>query len=242
MKSSITYFRDEYIEHQRQGGCVAVKFEAAYLRPLDFDEASVESAQSVYSRYATGGEPSHAEYKGLEDFLFRYIAREAGRLGMAVHIHSFEGAGAFYQAAGSDPLLLESAFNDQRLRGTNFVIVHGGGAYASHAGAMIAKPNVYLDISAMTLIYTPATLAGTLRNWLLQYPEKVLFGTDATAFGPDAGWELTAWIGTATGRQALGIALSEMMRNGEVSRTRAEEIATMVMRTNAVQLYKLPLK
>jgi predicted TIM-barrel fold metal-dependent hydrolase len=230
------------LERQRQGGCVAVKFEAAYLRPLDFDEASVESAQSVYSRYATGGEPSHAEYKGLEDFLFRYISREAGRLGMAVHIHSFEGAGAFYQAAGSDPLLLESAFNDQGLRGTNFVIVHGGGAYASHAGAMIAKPNVYLDISAMTLIYTPATLAGTLRNWLLQYPEKVLFGTDATAFGPDAGWELTAWIGTTTGRQALAIALSEMMRNGEVSRTRAEEIATMVMRTNAVQLYKLPLK
>ena len=230
------------LEHQRQGGCVAVKFEAAYLRPLDFDEASVESAQSVYSRYATGGEPSHAEYKGLEDFLFRYIAREAGRLGMAVHIHSFEGAGAFYQAAGSDPLLLESAFNDQRLRGTNFVIVHGGGVYAPHAGAMIWKPNVYLDISAMTLIYTPATLASTLRNWLLQYPEKVLFGTDAAAFGPDAGWELTAWIGTTTGRQALAIALSEMMRNGEVSRTRAEEIATMVMRTNAVQLYKLPLK
>jgi predicted TIM-barrel fold metal-dependent hydrolase len=230
------------LERQRQGGCVAVKFEAAYLRPLDFDEASLESARSVYARYASGGEPSHAEYKGLEDFLFRYIAREAGRLGMSVHIHSFEGAGAFYQAAGSDPLLLEPAFNDPALRDTNFVIVHGGGMYAPHAGAMIAKPNVYLDISALTLIYTPASLAGTLRNWLLQYPEKVLFGSDASAFGPDAGWELSAWIGTTTGRQALAIALSEMMRNGEVSRPRAEEIATMVMRTNAVQLYKLPLK
>ena len=230
------------LERQRQGGCVAVKFEAAYLRPLDFDEAPIEAAQSVYSRYANGGEPSRAEYKTLEDFLFRYIAREAGRLGMAVHIHSFEGAGAFYQAAGSDPLLLEPAFNDPGLRGTNFVIVHGGGMYAPHAGAMIAKPNVYLDISALTLIYTPATLAGTLRNWLLQYPEKVLFGSDASAFGPDAGWELTAWIGTTSGRQALSIALSEMMRNGEMSRTRAQEIATMVMRTNAVQLYKLPLK
>ena len=101
---------------------------------------------------------------------------------------------------------------------------------------------MYADISAMTLIYTPATLAGVLREWLLQYPEKVLFGTDAAAFGPDSGWELTAWIGTTTGRQALVIALSEMVRNGEVKRGRAEEIATMVMRTNSAKLYKRPMK
>ncbi len=229
------------LERQRQAGCVAVKFEAAYLRPLDFDEVSAETASRVYSRYAAGGVPSHAEYKALQDFLFRHIAREAGRLGMAVHIHSFEAAGSFYRTAGSDPLLLESAFNDPTLRGTNFVIVHGGGVYASHAGAMLWKPNVYLDMSAMTLSYTPATLAGVLRGWLIQYPEKVLFGTDAAAFGPDTGWELAAWIATTTGRQALAIALTDMLRDGEATRAHAEEIATIVMRTNAGKLYGLKL-
>jgi uncharacterized protein len=94
----------------------------------------------------------------------------------------------------------------------------------------------------MALIYSPAKLAEVLREWLLQYPEKVLFGTDAAAFGPDAGWELTAWIGTATARQAVAIALTDMMQNGEVSRARAEQIAAMVMRTNAGTLYRLPLK
>jgi predicted TIM-barrel fold metal-dependent hydrolase len=196
----------------------------------------------VYARYVKGGEPSRAEYKALQDFLFRYIAREAGRVGMAVHLHSFEAPGAFYRAAGSDPLLLEPTFNDPALRKTNFVIVHGGGMYSSHAGAMLWKPNVYVDMSAMALIYTPAKLAEVLREWLLQYPEKVLFGTDAAAFGPDAGWELTAWIGTNTARQALAIALTDMMGNGEVSRTHAEQIATMVMRTNASKLYRLSLK
>lgn len=230
------------LEHQRQTGCIAVKFEAALLRSLDFDEVSAEIASGVYSRYVTGGEPSHAEYKALQDFLFRYIARETGRIGMAVHIHSFEGPGAFYRVAGADPLLLESAFNDPTLRDTNFVIVHGGGIYASHAGAMLWKPNVYVDMSAMALIYTPATLANVLRDWLLLYPEKVLFGTDAAVYGLDNGWELAAWIGTTHGRQALAIALSSMMQNGEVSLPRAEEIATMVMRTNAGKLYNLPLK
>jgi len=229
------------LEAQRQGGCVAVKFEAALLRSLDFDEVPVATASAIYAKYAGGGEPSHADYKSLQDFLFRSIAREAGRLGMAVHIHSFGGPGNFYRAAGADPLLLESAFNDPALRKTNFVIIHGGGVYAPHAGAMLWKPNVYVDMSAMTLLDTPARLAEVLRDWLTQYPEKVLYGSDASALGPDMGWEVPAWVAAKNGRAALARALTDMLRNGEVSRARAEEIATMVMRGNAAKLYALEL-
>jgi hypothetical protein len=230
------------LEAQHQAGCVAVKFEAAYLRALDFDEIPAATASGIYAKYASGGAPSHTDYKALQDFLFRYIAREAGRLGMAVHVHSFEGAGNFFRTAGADPLLMESVFNDPGLRQTEFVIVHGGGVYSVHAGAMLWKPNVYVDTSIMTLAYTPAKLAEVLRGWLTQYPEKVLFGSDASSFGPDLGWELAAWIGTKNARAALALALTDMIRSGEVSRTRAEEIATMVMRTNAWKLYKLGLK
>jgi uncharacterized protein len=230
------------LEAQRRDGCVAVKFEAALLRSLDFEEVPASTASKIYARYAAGGEPSHADYKALQDYLFRYIAREAGRLDMAVHIHSFDGPGNFYRAAGADPLLLESAFNDPALRKTNFVILHGGGAFWPHTGSMLWKPNVYVDISAMTLLYTPAKLAEVLRAWLTQYPEKVLFGSDAAALGPDMGWEVAAWVATKNGREALALALTDMMRNGEVNRGRAEEIATMVMRTNAGALYNLGLK
>jgi hypothetical protein len=230
------------LDAQRQAGCVAVKFEAAYLRALDFGDTPEEKASAIYAKYADGSVPPHADYKALQDFLFRYIAREAGRLGMAVHVHSFEGVGNFYETGGADPLLMEPMFNDSRLRQTNFVIVHGGGVYSAHAGAMLFKPNVYVDTSLMALAYTPAKLAEVLRSWLTQYPEKVLFGSDAAAFGPDMGWELTAWVGTRNARAALALALTDMIRSGEVSRARAEEIATMVMRTNAGKLYKLGLQ
>src|SRR5262249_11707467 len=76
------------LEAKKRGGCVAVKFEAAYLRSLDFAEATREDAAKIYAHYASRGEPSHADYKTLQDFLFRFIAHEAGRLGMVVHIHS----------------------------------------------------------------------------------------------------------------------------------------------------------
>lgn len=230
------------LERQQKGKCVAVKFEAAYLRGLDFGNPSETAAKNVYAKYVAGGEPTHAEYKTLEDFLFRQIAREAGRLGMAVHIHSFEGAGGFFGVLGSDPLLLEPVFNDPGLRGTNFVIVHGGGLFADRTGALLMKPNVYADFSVMTLIYTPNRLARVLRDWLSQFPGKVLFGSDAFGNGPDAGWELAAWLSSKTAREGLTIALSEMLRDGEVTREGAEEIATMVLRANAAKLYKLSLR
>ena len=230
------------LESQRLGGCVAVKFEAAYLRALDFESADSAAASRIYARYVGGGEPTHAEYKTLQDWLFRYVAREAGRLGMAVHIHSFEGFGNGYRAAGADPLLLESAFTDPALQQTNFVIIHGGGIYASHTAAMLWKPNVYADISMMTLAYTPARLAAILRTWLTQYPEKILYGSDAVALGPEMGWEISAWVAGRNGRSALALALSEMLRHGEVTRERAHEIARMVMRANADRIYKLGLQ
>jgi uncharacterized protein len=241
LESYLTTVVTPTLESQRRAGCVGVKFEAAYLRSLDFGESSLAAASAIYAKYSEGGEPSHDEYKTLQDFLFRYIAREAGRLGMAVHIHSFEAFGNAYSVSGADPLLLESAFNDPALSKTNFVIVHGGGIFAAHTAAMLWKPNVYADVSMMTLAYTPANLANILRGWLSQFPGKVLFGSDAFGFGPDMGWELSAWIASKNARTALAMALTDMMRNGEVTRTRAEEIARMVMRTNASKLYGLGL-
>jgi len=42
------------LERQRQAGAVAVKFEAAYLRSLDFDAISPDAAGRVYARYVRG--------------------------------------------------------------------------------------------------------------------------------------------------------------------------------------------
>jgi predicted TIM-barrel fold metal-dependent hydrolase len=107
---------------------------------------------------------------------------------------------------------------------------------------MLWKPNVYADLSLLTLIWTPDQLASTLKDWLSQFPEKVVFGSDASAFGPGLGWEMSAWVAATTARKALTIALSEMISSNEISLSRAKEIATMVLRTNAGSLYNLGLK
>ena len=225
------------LQRQKSDGAVAVKYEAAYLRRLDFSNASETEARRVYSKYVRGGEPGTAEYKTLQDYLFHYIAREAGRLSMAVHIHSVDGAGSFYRQSGSDPLLLESAFNDPALRKTNFVIVHGGYPFTRHTASLMGKPNVYADFSGLTFLLYPRALSEVLRNWLEFYPDKVLFGTDAFAFNAEVGWEEVGWLANATARQALALALTGMMNDGEITRDRALELARMVMRENALRVY-----
>ena len=76
-----------------------------------------------------------------------------------------------------------------------------------------------------------------LRNWLEYYPEKILFGTDASPSFGEIGWEETGWLAAQTARQALALALTEMINDGEITRQRAVELARMVLRENAAKLY-----
>src|SRR6266403_4645994 len=182
------------IERQKQNGVIALKFEAAYLRLLDFGKPDETAARRVYLRYIKGGEPSPEDYKALQDYIFHYIAREAGRRGLAIHSHVSDGAGAYYRTIGSNPLLLEPTFNDPTLRKTNFVLVHGGYPFTRQTTSMFGKPNVYADFSAQTFLMYPRALSEVLRNWLETHPEKALFGTDAFSFGPSADWPELAWL------------------------------------------------
>jgi predicted TIM-barrel fold metal-dependent hydrolase len=225
------------LERQKRGGAVAEKFEAAYLRSLDFDKVDRAAAERVYLMKTAA---SDAEYKMLQDYLFRYVAAECGRLGMAVHIHTMAGAGSYFDVGGASPLLLESVLNDPDLRKTNFVMVHGGWPFTREITPLLEKPNAYLDYSAQSLLLPPATLARTLREWLEWVPEKVMFGTDAYPYSDEMGWEESGWIAARRGREALAIALMAMMREDGISRDRALELARMVLRDNARKLYRLP--
>ncbi len=230
---------DEYLNRvvratlarHKQGGAVAVKFEMAYLRPLDLGNPSRADAEKAWA--------GSGEYKALQDYIFRVIAQECGRLGMAVHFHVAAGAGGYFNVAGANPLLLEPLFNDPSLRKTNFVMVHGGWPFTREITALLTKPNVYLDFSQQTLLNEPREVSAAIRAWLEYVPEKVLFGTDAYPYSAEMGWEEAGYIAASAGREALGLALTGMLRDREITRPRASELARLVLRDNARRLYGL---
>ncbi len=227
------------LEKQKQAGALAVKYEAAYLRALDFSNVPQADAARVYAKYRSAVAPAE-EYKLLQDYLFCYIAKEAGRLGLAIHIHTGLGGGGYFNMTGSDPALLEPVLNDPAFRKTNFVLLHGGWPYWEHIGALVTKPNVYADFSVQGLLFYPTALAKHLRTWLEFSPDKILFGSDAYPWSETLGWEESLYMSTTTSRQALAIALTGMWKDGEVTHPQALEIARMVLRDNARKLYKLP--
>jgi predicted TIM-barrel fold metal-dependent hydrolase len=227
------------LSHQKLGGAVAIKFELAYLRPLDIGKPTREQATAVYARGVAGNKLSPADYKILQDYLFRDIARECGALGLAIHFHGMSGGGRYFSIAGVNPLNLEPLLNDVSLKDTNFVLLHGGWPFVHEAGSMLQKPNFYLDISQQALAIPARTLSTWLREWLELYPEKVLFGTDGYPFSSSLGWEESTWLAARNAREALGLALTGMQRDGEITPARAAQLAHMVLHDNAAALYHL---
>jgi predicted TIM-barrel fold metal-dependent hydrolase len=232
------------LELEKKNGAVAVKFEAAYLRSLDFgpipadQAAAMAEAAQIYAKYVKGGVPTNADYITLQNYLMRYIAREAGRLGLPVHFHTGGGCGSYFMLQGSNPANLESLLNDASLRRTNFVLIHGGaGAFTKYTAYLLMKPNVYADFSEQTWLISTRKLSEVVRDWLEWYPEKVMFGTDLYANTPEINWEEIGWQTTQSGREALAIALTGMMQDGQITRERALELAQMVLHDNAAKLY-----
>jgi predicted TIM-barrel fold metal-dependent hydrolase len=219
------------IDRHKQGGAVAEKFEMAYLRSLDIGNPGKAEAEAAWA--------GRGSYKALQDYIFRFIAAECGRLGMVVHFHTGAGGGSYFDVSGSNPMLLEPLLDDPALRKTNFVFLHGGWPFERQLTALLAKPNAYADFSSQNSFNYPQELATTIRMWLEYVPEKVLFATDAYPYSNEAGWEETGYIAATTSKEALAIALTGMLRDGEITRARSSELARMVLRDNARALYKL---
>lgn len=238
---------DEYIsllvvpalERRKREGAVAVKFAMAYLRDLRVGDPSRDEAASVYSSYVGGRSPTAAEYRKLQDYLVRRIAREAGRLGLVVQIHVGAGAGPFFDNVGADPFLLMPVLLDPTMRGTNFVLVHGGFPSAAATRVLFAKPNVYVDFSSQAFLSSTRELSQVIRSWIEFRPEKVMFGTDAYSLSRAIGWEEVGWLASTSSRRALALALTGMIQDREITRERASAIAKMVMRENAISVYRL---
>jgi len=231
---------DPALARHKKAGAVALKFTVAYMRTLDFSNPSEAEAARVYARFVKGGVPPAADYKALQDYLFRHVALKAGEISLPLHIHTGAGASGFFNQSGANPFLLEPVLNDPALRKTKFVLVHGGSPFAQQTRMLLYKPNVYADFSAQTFLLSTRELSVVLRSWLEFVPEKVLFGTDAFDIPPEVGWPELAWLSNRSAREALALALTGMMADGQITREQALDLARLALRENARKLYALP--
>ncbi len=223
-------------DNQRRGG-IAMKFEVAYFRPTHFSDPTEQQASAIYGKYRSGGVPSWQEYLTFQDFIFRYLVKEGGRLHLPVHIHSAVGIGDYFNISESNIMNLENVLRDPRYASTTWVMIHGGYPLEREAIWLAATKNVYMDSSLMEIVMYPAAFKDSLKQWLETFPEKVTFGTDCFPYNEVLGAEESYWLGVESARRGLAAALAEMISEGEITEPKALELAHAYLHDTAVKLY-----
>ena len=223
-------------DNQKKGG-IAMKFEVAYFRSTKFGDPTREQAEAIYRKYATGGVPDESDYRTFQDYIFRFLVSEGGRLHLPVHIHTAVGIGDYFNLSEGNIMNLENILRDPRYANTTFVMIHGGYPLEREAIWLAAVKNVYMDSSLMEIVMYPSEFKHSLKEWLETFPDKITFGTDSFPYNETLGAEESYWLGVQSARMGLAAALAEMVSMGEVSETQALHLAHGYLHDNAVALY-----
>jgi hypothetical protein len=231
-----SFVRQTLADNQKKGG-VAIKFEAAYFRTLYFGDPPREKAEEVYAKYHAGGVPTEHEYHLFQDYVFRVLIGQAGKLGLPAHFHSAVGIGDYFSLRNGNPLNLENVVRDPRYSKTKFVLIHGGYPYTLDMVWMTAAKNVYTDSSLMGYYVYPSELKNILKQWVSLFPDKIMFASDAFPFNDAVGAEETYWVAARSARTAIAAALAELVSEGAFSEAKALELARLYLHDNAAHLY-----
>jgi hypothetical protein len=230
-------FVSRVLEDNSKRGGIAMKFEVAYFRPTTFSDPTRAQAEDIYQRSIAGAMPDEKDYRRFQDYIFRYLVQEGGRLHLPVHIHTAVGIGDYFNLSESNIMNLESVLRDPRYASTTFVMIHGGYPLEREAVWLAAMKNVYLDSSFGELAQYPSAFKETLKMWLETFPDKITFGTDCFPYNQVLGAEESYWLGVQSSRTALAAALAEMVSENEISESRALELAHAYLHDTAVKLY-----
>ena len=230
------FIRQMLADNQKKGG-VAMKFEAAYFRSLYFRDPPREKAEAVYGQFRAGGVPSEEDYRTFQDYVFRVLIDQAGKLKLPVHFHSAVGIGDYFSLRNGNPLNLENVLRDPRYSNVKFVLIHGGYPYTLDMIWLTAAKNVYTDSSLMGYYVYPSELKNILKQWISLFPEKIMFGSDAFPFNDAVGAEETFWLAARSARTAVAAALAELVAEGAFTEEKALEMAHLYLHDNAAKLY-----
>ena len=230
------FIRRTMADNQKHGG-VAIKFEAAYFRSLHFSDPPRADAEAIYAKYRAGGVPSEKEYKIFQDYVFRVMVDQAGKLHLPMHFHTCVGIGDYFSLRNGNVLNLENVVRDARYKNVTFVLIHGGWPYEREASLMTAVKNVYMDTSFQTEMLYPSQFKDVVKQMLTLYPDKMMYGSDAFPFNDALGAEESSWLAARTTRTGLAAALAELIEEHAISEAKAMQLAHNYLHDNAARLY-----
>jgi len=208
------------------------------FRSLYFSDPPRERAEAIYLKYHSGGVPSSEDYRTFQDYVFRVMIDQAGKLNLPVHFHSAVGIGDYFSLRNGNPLNLENVLRDPRYAKTKFVLIHGGYPYTlGNDLADRREKRLHRFFSGGLLrLSLGAQEYSEAMDFALSRAHDVRFRTPSR-FNEAVGAEETFWLAARSARTAVARALAELVAEGAFTEEKAVELARMYLHDNAAHLY-----
>jgi predicted TIM-barrel fold metal-dependent hydrolase len=217
---------------------VAVKSQDAYRRDIDYEKVPAEKAEKVFKKRLSNQELTTTETKLLKDHLFWYAVDKATEYDLPVKLHTGYYAGHNYMPLGRLMNNPSSATDLCRLAPeTKFVFMHICYPYYEQLISVVKHyANAYVDM-CWSWIINPLAAKDFLKKYLVTAPaNKILtFGGDYIPVEPVLGH-------AAITRKGITQALTELAREGWLSKKSALEMVGPIMHDNACALFRLAQK
>lgn len=221
----------ELVAQYQARGAVGIKLAHAYSRTLASEQVSAVVAASILDKALRGDAVTGAERLRFQDHIIWFLAGLCTDLDLIFDIHTGV-QGNWGRVPESDPLLLLPLIHAHKR--TRFNLYHAGYPYSREMGILGKHcPNVWLNMAWMYVI----TMEGsrqTLSEWIDLVPGFRLLG-----FGSDVRWPELIYSHLVMARSCLADVLAEKVARDFLSEEGALDLARMMMRENAMELYGL---
>lgn len=211
---------------------IALKSSIAYYGGLNYAFSTEAQARNAYERILAGTDTPE-DTLALYAYTLMIGVENAVRYDIPIQIHTGAGGGAYLDLKSLNPVGLVDFLRDSRiLNRVKIVLLHGGHPHEEDTSFLTAQySNVYTDYSGTFFL---ATLNGVSRFRALMERtplDKLMYGSDGVMC-PE-----TSWFAADYFRKLLAKTLTQLIGEGFISYSRAEEIGKMILFDNAVDCY-----
>jgi len=228
---------EDEVQDVRARGFVALKSIVAYRTGLEIREWPEDEVLSSFTAAKAEGSARgtlRLAHKPLLDHLLVIALRHAAKQELPVQFHTGYGDTDTDLRLGN-PLHLRWLLEHPDLQGLRVVLLHESYPFTRQSGFLSAVyEHVYSDLSyGIPFLSLPEMTALTREAMGVAPLSKLLYSSDAV------GIPELHWVSARHGRQAIGAALEESVRAGELSLAEAISLGTMILGGNAKRLYGL---
>ena len=236
---------DDFVERYRhelstarERGIKGCKSIAAYRGGLEIGPPDRDAAREDYlvlKETANRVGKVRIAHKRFLDFTLHLALEQLAKQELPLQFHTGFGDTDEDLRLGN-PLNLRSILEERRYWGAPIILIHESWPFTREAALMsILYPHVYMDLSFQIPHLGYGEMVRFTQAALDSAPfSKLMFATDS--------WGLPEhyYLGARRGRAILGKVLGEMVTDGVLNLSQAEQAAEQVMRGTARAVYRLP--